>query len=370
MCATLIIGDIHGCHVELQALLDIAAVPDDVQLVSLGDMVDRGPHSLEVLTVFRDRFGAQAVCGNHERKHLRAARGELRPALSQRITRRQLGEEGYATALAFMDTLPLHLDLGEVVAVHGFWEPGVPLEEQNPMVLAGTMGGERLLLERWGSEWYKHYDGDKPLVVGHHNYLGSGAPLVWRDRVFGLDTSCVHGMRLTGLVLPEFRLVSVPARQNHWAVTKQLYAEQSEQGQEISRLTWADAHRLFERAEEQESLPAHVKERLQALEDSLLLAEALLVRLHLALMKELDVLLVEARGGEGEDADAKLEGRRFAGALARRAEASALADALGQRRYCALLHQARREGCSLERLRRSLRRPAQVLELGNALGWE
>jgi len=38
-----------------------------------------------------------------------------------------------------------------------------------------------------------------------------------RDRVFGVDTGACHGLALTGLLLPARRLVSVPARADHWA---------------------------------------------------------------------------------------------------------------------------------------------------------
>ena len=44
--------------------------------------------------------------------------------------------------------------------------------------------------------------------------------MVWRDRVFGLDTGACHGHTLTGLLLPERRLISVPARADHWAYVR------------------------------------------------------------------------------------------------------------------------------------------------------
>ena len=49
---TIIIGDIHGCYVELQQLLD--KVRFDInhdRLVLLGDLMDRGPSSYEVLNL-------------------------------------------------------------------------------------------------------------------------------------------------------------------------------------------------------------------------------------------------------------------------------------------------------------------------------
>ena len=52
---TLVIGDIHGCYVELQALLDKAGLPDGTSIFSLGDFVDRGPEMPQVIDFFDTR---------------------------------------------------------------------------------------------------------------------------------------------------------------------------------------------------------------------------------------------------------------------------------------------------------------------------
>jgi serine/threonine protein phosphatase 1 len=160
--------------------------------------------------------------GNHERKHLRSARGEIEPAASQKITRAQLGD-GYADCLTYLATLPRHSELPEALVVHAFWEPGVPLEQQRDNVLIGTLSGEHYLKKHYAQLWYELYDGPKPLVVGHLDYRHDGEPLVWRDRVYCIDTGCCHGGRLTGLLLPQFRLVSVPARADHWRQTREQF---------------------------------------------------------------------------------------------------------------------------------------------------
>jgi serine/threonine protein phosphatase 1 len=220
---TLVVGDIHGCYFELLDLLERAGLGDDEEVLAVGDVVDRGPDNRRVLDFFRQRPRASSILGNHERKHLRAARGELEPAPSQRITREQLGAD-YPACLAFLATFPRHRELPEALVVHGFWEPGVPLERQRDTVVIGTMSGEQHLTKRYDRPWYELYDGPTPLVVGHRDYRGDGQPLVHRDRVFAIDTGCVHGGRLTGLLLPQFRLVSVPARADHWEQTRRAFA--------------------------------------------------------------------------------------------------------------------------------------------------
>lgn len=227
-----IIGDIHGCYDELQALLDLVAPARDDEIIALGDIVDRGPQSERVLEFFRDTPNATSLMGNHERKHIRAARGEVQPALGQKIVAEQLGER-YTDWLAFMATFRRHIELPEAILVHGFFEPGVPLDQQKDNVVIGTLTGEDYITRKLPAPWYEHYDGAKPLVFGHHDYLRTGEPVIREGRVYGLDTGCAHGSRLTALVLPEFRLVSVPSRADYWVQQRQQYAHLIETRDEL-----------------------------------------------------------------------------------------------------------------------------------------
>lgn len=221
---TLVIGDIHGCYDEFQSLLDKAGLTKDDSIVSVGDCVDRGPNTPAVLSFFQEKPNTRLIMGNHERKHVRADRYEVKLARSQKISRIQFGVT-YPDALAFMSELPLYLDLPDALIVHGYFEPGLSLSEQRATVLCGTMGGDNYLRAHYDRPWYELYDVDKPLLVGHHNYSNTDRPFVYQDRVFGLDTDCVTGKALTGLLLPSFKIVSVPSRANYWAQVRQTYSE-------------------------------------------------------------------------------------------------------------------------------------------------
>lgn len=221
---TLVIGDIHGCYDEFQSLLDKAGLTDEDAIVSVGDCVDRGPDTPAVLRFFQEKSNTILIMGNHERKHVRADRHEVKLARSQKISRIQFGDT-YPDALAFMSELPLYLDLPDALIVHGYFEPGLPLSHQRATVLCGTMGGDNYLHAHYDRPWYELYDSDKPLLVGHHNYSNTDQPFVYQDRIFGLDTDCVTGKALTGLVLPSFKILSVPSRANYWAQIQRAYPE-------------------------------------------------------------------------------------------------------------------------------------------------
>jgi len=214
---TLIIGDIHGCYDELLELFDVAALADGDTVVSVGDVVDRGPKPAEVVAWFRARPGALVLMGNHERKHVRQVF-----SYSQEITRLQLGE-GYAESVEWMRGLPYFYETPEVRVVHAAMIPGIPLAEQPEHVLAGTTSGEAELRARWpeGGWWHERYSDAVPVVFGHH--VVGPEPLVREGRVYGIDTGACHGLRLTALSVPDLRLYSVPARADHWAQTARAF---------------------------------------------------------------------------------------------------------------------------------------------------
>jgi serine/threonine protein phosphatase 1 len=205
----LIIGDIHGCYRELLELLDAAALTADDVVVSVGDLVDRGPEPASVVRWFRQRPGSVVVMGNHERKHVRDVL-----SYSQEVTRLQM-EGDYADAVAWMRGLPYCWETPDVRVVHAAMIPGVPLAEQPEAILAGTTSGEaqlkKLIPDRW---WHEAYDDVVPVAFGHH--VVGHEPLIREGKIYGLDTGACHGQRLTALSVPDFKVYSVPSHGDYW----------------------------------------------------------------------------------------------------------------------------------------------------------
>lgn len=362
---TLIIGDIHGCYTELLALLDKAGLGDTDEIIALGDIIDRGPDSPKILDFFHTRPHTRSLMGNHERKHIRSHRGELHPAESQIITRLQLQEAGqdYDSAVAFISTFPYYLQLPQALLVHGYYEPGVPLTQQRQIVLAGTMGGDHYLSERYPRPWYELYDGDRPLIIGHHNYTGSDQPFIYRDRVFGLDTDCVYGRALTGLLLPDFRFLSVPSPRHYWSlVQKEWPAHRTGQKPTpLAERSWdklADwiaqtEHRCLTQADPATAAElAHIRQLVAT-------AEATLSQLLAYVLQENDQLLTRLRAETRYDQMvATKQGSLYA---------SRLPAEIRDKPAAKLFHLARKGELTPKKLRHHFWSPAEVFKLAHQL---
>ncbi len=77
---TYVIGDLQGCWQEAQALLaQIAQQDRQARLIFAGDLVNRGPQSLQTLRQVRALPQAEAVLGNHDLHLLALAHGIRKP---------------------------------------------------------------------------------------------------------------------------------------------------------------------------------------------------------------------------------------------------------------------------------------------------
>lgn len=242
-----IIGDVHGCCDELEALLEqlgyvagvrmagpalsgglVFAHPAGRKAVFVGDLVDRGPRVLDVVRIVHymvQQGSGLCVPGNHDMKLLRKLRGkdvQITHGLAQSLAEIDLlPDDNRATftksLTEFLDGLVSHyvLDDGKLVVAHA----GMKQEMQGrgsgrvrDFALYGETTGET---DEFGLpvryNWAAEYRGSAMVVYGH-------TPVPepeWLNRTVNIDTGCVFGGKLTALRYPEREFVSVPARQTY-----------------------------------------------------------------------------------------------------------------------------------------------------------
>lgn len=127
--ATWVIGDVHGCWLTLERLLQrIDWRPDRDELWFVGDLVNRGPSSLEVLRwAFDNRARIKVVLGNHDLHLLSVAAGVRRPKKDDTLDE-VLETPDREELLAWLRTRPLIHHFGPFVMVHAGLLPAWNIE--------------------------------------------------------------------------------------------------------------------------------------------------------------------------------------------------------------------------------------------------
>ncbi len=227
-----IIGDIHGCFDELHLLLVQLGYsiskkgsyqishPDNRKLVFVGDLVDRGPRSPDVLKLVMDTVTSRVgfcVVGNHDdklKKQLMGRNVVIAHGLKETLEQMEKESDEFKDdVIHFIESLPCHIifDEGRLAVAHA----GIKEEyigQDSLRVRSFCMYGESTgdvdengLPVRY--PWQNDYQGNTMIVYGH-------TPISkpeWTGNTINLDTGCVFGGRLTALRYPEKELISVKA---------------------------------------------------------------------------------------------------------------------------------------------------------------
>ena len=260
--ATYAIGDVQGCFRELKALLKRCSFSESRdRLWFVGDLVNRGPQSLEVLRFVRS-LGRRAVVvlGNHDLHLVTQFEGFERPRKDDTFadvlaardaralvdwlrTRPMLHVEG-AWAMVHAGLLPtwtlakaqrLAREVETALRAPDYREFLANMYGSKPAAWRDSLKGwDRLRVvvnamtrmrfctaagrmefhakgnvpPRGYRRWFDTWRGTKHVVFGHWSQLG----LNLGRRHAGLDSGCVWGGKLTALRLEDRALYQVPCR--------------------------------------------------------------------------------------------------------------------------------------------------------------
>jgi len=184
--STYAIGDIQGCYSELQQLLKLIKFnPNEDVLWSCGDLVNRGPNSLEVLRFFKDLTDrAIVVLGNHDMHLLALAYGNT-------------------TRLKAQDTLSAILEAPDADELVEWLRFRPFLHHDATMGLTMVHAG---LPPQWDLLQARHYASELettlrgPKCQGYLNDLYGDKPKIWSETLSGSDrmrfiTNCFTRLR-------------------------------------------------------------------------------------------------------------------------------------------------------------------------------
>ncbi|MBI3002212.1 MAG: serine/threonine protein phosphatase [candidate division NC10 bacterium] len=199
--AVYVIGDIHGCLTPLLRLLDKVAPGAADELVFIGDYIDRGPQSREVVELVRGLPGRITfLVGNHEKMlldYLEGTQQSLYLLNGGEETLRSYGDPPVIPEahLTFFKSLRPYYDTPDFLFVHAGIRPLVPLARQTLDDLV------------WIRHEFFQFIGrfEKPVIFGH---TPMREVLMREDRI-GIDTGCVYGGKLTCLRLPDRKVIQV-----------------------------------------------------------------------------------------------------------------------------------------------------------------
>lgn len=188
------VGDVHGCISELQTLWERLELDDSDLVVFVGDLVSKGPASINVVDFVRSKERAMSVRGNIE----------------QQLIRDDWPPEFPTAIRNWIESLPFVISWNDMMAVHGGVSPNRPLTVQSPddIVEMRSIPPEN---GYDGPFWFESYSGPPTVVFGH---TVSRAPIKC-EWAIGLDTGCVHGGALTAYGVTNDEFVSVPAEHTY-----------------------------------------------------------------------------------------------------------------------------------------------------------
>ncbi len=247
--ATYAISDVQGCDETLGRLLQrIGFDGASDRLWFVGDLVNRGPRSLETLRRVRalgDR--AVVVLGNHDLHLIARSTGITGPKKRDTLDA-VLAAPDRAELCAWLRARPLLHREGQWLMVHAGLRPEWSAADAQDRAhqLEATMRGDRFaelyrpgplqddlqvfarLRALWPDgrmcdfdgppaelppgavPWFKHparRNRDVTVIFGHWSALG----LYLEDNVVGLDTGCVWGRTLTAIRLEDRQIFSEPS---------------------------------------------------------------------------------------------------------------------------------------------------------------
>jgi serine/threonine protein phosphatase 1 len=238
----IVIGDIHGCIVELELLLQKLVLHPNDTLYFIGDLIDKGPNSLAVVQRAYQlslKYNVILILGNHEEKFLRYLQHKQtnsKALATMKITPdfELLAQNLKIEEIDFLKQsfYTYYLEPLNLILVHGGITKNCKVDFKiNSPYNSEKRNSELELLTKTrfldsngkfvslGSEnettpfWADVYDGSHGKVVfGHHSFI-QNSPSYFPNAI-GIDNGCVYGGYLTALIFTDKKITFTTTKAN------------------------------------------------------------------------------------------------------------------------------------------------------------
>lgn len=218
-----VVGDLHGCYDQLQALLTHVKFDSTVdRLFSVGDLVDRGPKNLECANLIYEPWFF-ATRANHEQMMIDyMSYGRFTPNVSYGegaawipnggVWMHQHDKTELADLAQSLDMLPFVISVGEgdgrFNVVHAELKKFKPVDRQQGTLYLGNYGAPRVpvtdeMIDNWEFTETEEYDmvWGRQIIQNGHPTFPPPADELWHDLDKLSITYCGHTpLRMTALV--------------------------------------------------------------------------------------------------------------------------------------------------------------------------
>ena len=225
----LVIGDIHGQAALLEKLSELAE-QEHLLVVSLGDLVDRGPDNagaVRLMLRLIDGGRGLFIRGNHDDKLFRTLKGNptiVDGDLAVTIEQLDAAADGKSLKRRFCDaykSAPFVVVLGNTVLVHGAMAPAMLRTKSLPrklrsLALYGEATSDEVRRKPVRTyRWLASVPAGKTVIIGHHPI--SDATILTRENAAGgklihLDCGAGKGRGLGALRLDKQGSVEAACR--------------------------------------------------------------------------------------------------------------------------------------------------------------
>lgn len=203
---TIFIGDVHWCFDEFELLIEKLQIQENDTIYLVWDMINKWPKSWKMMKfLYKNRNQYKCILWNNEINFFRyldkTSDINYISNESQWVFKKlEKKVNDKPEILDYFKNLPLYIDLGNTLLLHGWLDPDKILEEHSEDEITR-------IREVNDKPWFEQYKDDKLIIYGHwaQNWLNIYNNTIW------LDGGCVYWRALHAYILESWNIVTQQA---------------------------------------------------------------------------------------------------------------------------------------------------------------